>query len=167
MVTEEIKTLFRKANRQVDKKIWMGGRKGEDVKEAKSDERRRGGHIQKERERDKRAGTGERRGQRAPPSLSLRLKADVFKRLVHRLANPPAASAAECDGANVMRVVALPAYMPAATWSWRMHSLTPLGAHWPLSGHLLQGKQRFTHRKIERPKRLFQSEKLSSLVSAF
>lgn len=41
-----------------------------------------------------------------------------------------------------------------------MHSFTPLCTHWPLSGHLFQGNQRITHRKIERPKRLFQNEML-------
>lgn len=90
MVTEEIKTLFRKARRQVEKKIWAG--------KADRDNRtsRREGHK-------KLAGPGQ--AQRAPPSLSLWLKADLFKRIVRRLANLPAASAAEHGGANVMRVV--------------------------------------------------------------
>lgn len=57
---------------------------------------------------------GAGRGQRAPASLSLWLNADFFKRIVHRLANLPAASAAEHNGANVMRAVTLPAYVPAA-----------------------------------------------------
>lgn len=58
---------------------------------------------------------------RAPPSLSLGLNADLLKRIVHRLANLPAASAAENSSANVMRVVALPAYLPAARSTIKLH----------------------------------------------
>lgn len=71
-------------------------------KKAKPEERRGGGTRPEKDER-----------QRAPPILSLGLNADLFKRIVHRLANLPAASAAEPDGANVMRAVALPACVPA------------------------------------------------------
>lgn len=64
---------------------------------------------------------GAGRGQRAPPSISLWLNAVLFKRIVHRLANLPAASTAEHDGANVMRVAALPAYVPAANSTRKLH----------------------------------------------
>ncbi len=120
-----------------------------------------------EKERDKEpGGVGTHR---APPSLSLWLNADLLKRIVHRLANLPAASAAENSGANVMRVVALPAYLPAASSTIKLHrsytnSFTPLRPHWPLSGQLIQGNQRFTHQKNEHPKRLFQNEMLCLLV---
>lgn len=122
------------------------------MKEANPEEQRRGGHIQRKKSDKELGGAG--RGRRAPPSLSLWLNADLFKRIVHRLANLPAASAAERDGANVMRVVALPAYVPAASGTGKLlnEGFTPLCTHWPLSGHLFQGNQRFTHRKIERPK---------------
>lgn len=46
-----------------------------------------------------------------PSSLWMWFKADLFKRIVPPLANLPAASEAEHDGANVMRVVQLAAYM--------------------------------------------------------
>lgn len=78
MVTDEIKTHFRKANRQVDKK-WMDERKEKE-----------------EHQQEDEAGRG------ASPSLSVWSNADFFKRIVHGLANLPAASTAE-HGANVMR----------------------------------------------------------------
>lgn len=59
-----------------------------------------------EKHRDKELGWA-CRGQRAPPSFSLWLNADFFKRIVHRLANLPAASTAEHDGAYVVRVTCL------------------------------------------------------------
>lgn len=67
-----------------------------------------------ETERDKELG-GACRGQRAPPGHSLRLNADFFKRIVHRLANLPEANTAEHNSTNVMRVITLPAYVPAAS----------------------------------------------------
>lgn len=42
------------------------------------------------------------------------INADLFKRIVPQLANLPAASTAERDGANVMRVVTSAACLPAA-----------------------------------------------------
>lgn len=61
------------------------------------------GSIQR-KERDNELG-GAGRGQRVLSSLSPWLNAHLFKRIVHRLANLPAANAAEHNGANVMRVV--------------------------------------------------------------
>lgn len=148
MVTEEIKTLFRKANRQVDNKIWREGKLWTKQNRRSRGEERRGGHIQGKR-RDKDLGGAGRR-QSAPPSLSPWLNADLFKRIVHRLANLPAASTAEHHGANVMRVVTLPAYVARESCSapsWRMNPFTPLRTHRPPSGHLLQGNQRLTHWK--------------------
>lgn len=109
------------------------------MKDANPEEQKRGGHIQRKKEL---GGAG--RGPRAPPSLSLWLNADLFKRIVHRRANLLAASAAEHDGANVMRVVALPAYVPAASGTGKLLNegctFTPLCTHWPLSGHLFSGQ---------------------------
>lgn len=114
------------------------------MKGANPEEQKRGGHIRKKK-RDKEPG-GAGRGQRAPPSLSLWLNADLFKRIVHRLANLPAASTAEHDGANVMRVVASSAYVPAASSTGKLHrssmkdalihsSLHSLATEWsPISG---------------------------------
>ncbi|KAG7478693.1 hypothetical protein JOB18_006048 [Solea senegalensis] len=62
---------------------------------------------------EKKRGRAER-GQKAPPNISLWLTADLFKKIIHRLANLPAASTAEHDGANVMRAAALTAYVSAA-----------------------------------------------------
>lgn len=87
--------------------------------EAKPEEQRRRGHIQRKKKDKELGGAG--RGQGAPSSLSLWLKADLFKRIVYRLANLPAASTAEHSGANVMRVVALPAYVPAASSTGKLH----------------------------------------------
>lgn len=109
MVTEEIKTLFRKANRQVDKKIWAGKAEGT---------------TRRAQETDTKLG-GAGRAQIAPPGLSLWLKADLFKRIVRRLANLPAASAAEHGGANVMRVVAQPADKHGEAASPLVHSSEP------------------------------------------
>lgn len=135
MVTEEIKTLFRKANRQVDKKIWAGKAEGTSRRAQETDA--------------KLGGAG--RARLAPAGLSLWLKADLFKRIVRRLANLPAASAAEHGGANVMRVVAQPADKHGAAASPHPGSL-----FWAPTDHRVvtcyyRGKQRFTRRKIERP----------------
>lgn len=99
---------------------------------------------------------------RAPPSLSLWLNADFFKRIVHRLANLPAANTAVHNGANVMRGVTC---LRTCYQKHReddegcTHSLLLLFCtHWPLSGRLSQDNQRFTRRKTEHPKRLFQNE---------
>lgn len=101
MVTEEIKTLFRKANRKVDKRLWMRCERRESRTEASVLMRQSAG-----RERP-----------RTPSSLWMWLKADFFKRIVSPLANLPAASEAEHDGANVMRVVQLAAYMLDLLWA--------------------------------------------------
>lgn len=104
------------------------------------------------------------RGQRAPPRLSVWLNADLFKRIVHRLANLPAASTAEHNGANVMKVVTLSAYLTAARVAAKLCTLLNEGrkdssallcTHWPLRGHLLQGNQKFTLCNFEH---LFQNE---------
>lgn len=61
------------------------------------------------------------------PSLSLWLNADFFKRIFPRLVNLPAASAAEQDGANVMRVDALPVDEPSESSTVPMKdALSPL-----------------------------------------
>ncbi len=81
-----------------------------DAEEPKAEEKR----TYSKKERDKELGVAGG-GPRAPPSLSLWLNADLFKRIVHRLANLPATSAAEHIDANVMRVVALSACVLAAS----------------------------------------------------
>lgn len=55
------------------------------------------------RRRDEERGEG---AGRTPAGLSPWLNADLFKRIVHRPANLAPASAAEHDGANLMRVSA-------------------------------------------------------------
>lgn len=72
-----------------------------------------------------------------------------LKRIVYLLANLPAASTADHDGANVMRVVAL---------------LYSLCTHWPPSGHIYMST---TCQKTEHPERLFENEMFFCSVFSF
>lgn len=157
MVTEEIKTIFREANRQVDRKLWM--KKGHEISKTRWVEERRP-HPKRNTLLE-----GADWGQRVPAILSLWLKVALFKRIFHRLANLPATSSAEHNSANVMRVVALPPFQldlllgaqgSCSTPSWRMHSCTSSTTEWSSTS----GQQR----KIERPKHLFQSEMLPVIL---
>lgn len=116
-------------------------------------------------DRDKELG-GAHRGQRAPPSFSLWLNADFFKRIVHRPANLPAASAAEHDGANVMRVTCLrTCCQNHREGAPLLHDGCTCSLLSALTGHCVVTYYRAIRRSLagrfECPKRLFQNEMLS------
>lgn len=134
------------------------------LEERKGEEKASGG-VSIHPNRDKELG-GARRGQRAPPSFSLWLKADFFKRIVHRPANLPAASAAKHNGANVMRVTCLHTCCQNHGESAPLlHDGCTRSLLSALTGHCVVTYYRAIRSslagKFECPKRLFQNEMLS------